>query len=146
MGFLAAIAGLGGISDIMGSIGGLAKNIRSAITGEVSPEKKAEINKQLIELESAAALGQMKINEEEAKHKSVFVAGWRPYIGWICGTGLLYHFLASPTIEWIVKIMGLENITRPDIDIKDLIVILTGMLGLGGLRTYEKFKGVNNRH
>jgi hypothetical protein len=145
MGILAAITGVGAIGDMLGGIGKLAKNIRQAITGEVSAEKKAEINQQLVELESVAALGQMRINEAEAQHPSIFVAGWRPYIGWTCGTALLYHFILSPTIEWIGILLKMD-IVRPNIPLGELMAILAGMLGLGGLRTYEKFKGVQNRH
>lgn len=145
MGFLAAITGAGAIGDMLGGIGKLAKNIRQAITGEMSAEQKAEINQQLVELESSAALGQMKINEAEAKHPSIFVAGWRPFVGWVCGIAFLYHFIASPTIEWVGILLKFE-ITRPQIPLGDLLAILTGMLGFGYMRSKEKKLGVQNRH
>jgi hypothetical protein len=86
--------------------------------------------------EVALAKTQTDINQEEAKSTIWFVAGWRPYIGWICGTGLAYQFLVYPIlIAFQPKIVSL--------DMGTLITLLAGMLGLGTLRTYEKSKGVS---
>jgi Holin of 3TMs, for gene-transfer release len=81
------------------------------------------------------AQAQIGVNTEEAKSPSVFTSGWRPYIGWICGTGLAYQFLIYPVlIAYIPKIVQL--------DMGTLLTLLLGMLGLGAMRTTEKIKGV----
>lgn len=103
--------------------GNLAWEIREAIKGkELDP---AEI----IEL-------QTKINEVEAKHRTVFVAGWRPFIGWVCGFALAYNFVLRDLIIWIVNPIEVP----PALQMEHLMTVLLGMLGLGGLRTFEKLK------
>ena len=80
------------------------------------------------------AKGQLEINKTEAAHKSLFVAGWRPAIGWICGLALLYSTLLAPILSiWL---------TVPPVDSSLLTTVLLGMLGLGGLRTIEKTQSV----
>ena len=79
-------------------------------------------------------LGQISVNRQEAAHKSIFVAGWRPFIGWVCGVGLAYNVIVSPILDiWLAM---------PEVDPSLLYPVLLGMLGLGGMRSYEKFKGV----
>lgn len=107
-------------------VGMLAKDIREAIKGkEVDPEK-------LIEL-------QTKINEAEAKHRSVFVAGWRPFIGWVCGIALAYNFVVR---DLIIFVLGEDRVPDP-LQMDHLMTVLMGMLGLGAFRTYEKIKKVS---
>lgn len=86
-------------------------------------------------------LKQLEVNTEEAKHSSMFVAGWRPFIGWVCGIAFAYHFILAPLIAFIAQLHGV-TIDLPAFDMSALTTVLLGMLGLGGLRTYEKFKGV----
>ncbi len=86
-------------------------------------------------------LGQLEINKEEAKSGNLFIAGWRPFIGWVCGLALCWHYLLLPLLLYGNSVFGLD-IVPPAFDLGDLIVVLGGMLGLGGLRTFEKFKGV----
>lgn len=87
------------------------------------------------------ALGQIKINEIEAGHADGFRANWRPATGWICVFGLGYQFLLQPLLPWIVTVAGGSVPPLPAIDNETLMVLLTGMLGLGGLRTFERIKG-----
>ena len=82
-----------------------------------------------------ALKGQLEINKVEAAHKSLFVAGWRPSIGWCCSLGLLYHVLIAPIAGIWVEV--------PEIDPSLLMTTMTGMLGLGAMRSYEKTKGVS---
>lgn len=89
-----------------------------------------------------AAMAQVSVNAQEAKHRSVFVAGWRPFIGWTCGVALAYHFVLTPIIMFGVSIAGVEIPALPAFDMDSLMTVLLGMLGLGGLRTYEKTKGL----
>ena len=87
-------------------------------------------------------MAQILTNREEAKSRSVFVAGWRPFIGWTCGFALAYHFIAAPLILFGVGIAGLEIPALPVFDMDSLMTVLLGMLGLGGMRSFEKAKGL----
>jgi hypothetical protein len=79
-------------------------------------------------------LGQMEINKAEAAHKSIFVAGWRPAVGWVCGFGLLYNVVLSPFLSiWL---------EMPEVDPAMLYPVLMGMLGMSSMRSFEKVKGV----
>ena len=89
-----------------------------------------------------AAMAQVEVNKAEAQHKSIFVAGWRPFVGWTCGIALAYHFVLAPLILFGVGISGFEIPALPEFDMGSLMTVLMGMLGLGGLRTYEKQKGL----
>ncbi len=102
---------------------------------------KEEFEKQLLSAVTQASSAQTKINEIEASHRSIFVAGWRPFIGWICGIGILWSFLIQPIAVWAVKVFkpGLE---LPLIETDGLYQLVFAMLGMGGLRTFEKIKGV----
>jgi len=89
-----------------------------------------------------ALLAQLEINKAEASSGSLFKGGWRPFIGWICGVALLYHFILSPLIIFIVVLTGAKIPPLPEFDMGSLMTVLLGMLGIGGLRTYEKQKGL----
>jgi len=116
----------------------------SDIVSKLIPDK--DLQKKLThELEMSlhkANLAQLEVNKAEAAHKSMFVAGWRPFVGWVCGVSLLYHFLLSPFMVFVFTMAGAEVIL-PEFEFSQLSSILMGMLGLGGLRTFEKMKGVN---
>ena len=87
-------------------------------------------------------LAQMAINKEEASSGSLFLGGWRPCIGWICGIAFGYHFVLQPVIIFIVVLIGMDIPELPSFDMGTLLTVLGGMLGIGGLRTYEKQKGL----
>jgi len=124
------------IGSALGGIGKLAKDIRQAVTGEISPEKRAEIEAQLLEIENQGLQAQIELNKIEAQNASVFVSGWRPAAGWVCVLGLFYTFLLQPLLAWVTFSKP------PEIDTTLLIQLLFGMLGLAGIRTYEKGKGI----
>ncbi len=86
------------------------------------------------------ALGQLQVNQAEAS-TDAFRGGWRPACGWVCAFGLAYTFLLRPLLPWFAALFGAQVPPLPDIDTDTLIVLLTGMLGLGGLRTFERVKG-----
>jgi len=88
------------------------------------------------------AQGQLKVNEAEAAHRSIWVAGWRPAVGWTCAAALAWHFIGAPIVVFFVTLFGVTLPTLPAFDMDALLTVLLGMLGLGGLRTYEKIKGV----
>ena len=88
------------------------------------------------------AKGQIEINKAEAQHKSIFVAGWRPFIGWTCGVALCWHFVLQPVTLFVCTYIGFIIPELPTFDMGSLMTILGGLLGLGTLRTYEKQKGL----
>ena len=87
-------------------------------------------------------LAQLAINKEEASSGSLFKGGWRPCIGWICGIAFGYHFVLQPVIIFVVTLIGIEIPDLPKFDMNTLLTVLGGMLGIGGLRSYEKSKGL----
>jgi len=89
------------------------------------------------------ARGQLEVNKVEAGHRSRFVAGWRPFIGWICGAALAWHFVAAPLLTFVFAYLGADLPQLPVFDMDALMTVLLGMLGLGGLRTFEKAKGLS---
>lgn len=100
-------------------------------------------NGELAQLASVTELarGQQKINEVEAASPSLWASGWRPAVGWVCAGALFSHFILRPWVQWFAIIMGHPIPELPGID-DNLWQLLGGMLGLGGLRTVEKIKGV----
>ena len=88
------------------------------------------------------AKGQLEINKAEAQHKSLFVAGWRPFIGWTCGIALAWHFVLAPLTMFICAYLNVAIPELPKFDMGSLMTVLMGMLGLGGLRTFEKYKKI----
>ena len=88
------------------------------------------------------AKGQIAINAEEAKSKNIFVAGWRPSVGWCCSIALFWHFVLQPVAVFGIAVFGIDLPDLPKFDMESLMTILLGLLGIGGLRTYEKQKGV----
>jgi len=131
----------------LGDIGGLFKDLREAITGKgiEDPNKKAEIQLKLEQLEQAIKLGQIEINKEEAKNKNIFVSGARPFILWVCGVAVAYNFVLAPFLFSVFKAFGIQ-FDLPTLDMGVLFNLMSSMLGLSALRTYEKVKGVNHKH
>ncbi len=129
------------VGSVLGGLGDLAKDIREAITGRsiLDPNKQAELLQRAAELEAQAAQAQTAINVEEAKSGSVFVAGWRPFVGWVCGSALAYHYIAMPFLVWIVELWGFKT-TPPSLEMGELMTLLLGILGLGAYRSYDKGK------
>lgn len=103
---------------------------------------REEAEAKLMDAVFSASAAQSRINEIEAAHKSVFVAGWRPFIGWICGFGIAWAFMIQPIAVWAVKVWGDPSIDLPLIETDGLFQLVLGMLGMGALRTFEKTKGV----
>jgi hypothetical protein len=88
------------------------------------------------------ALAQIEVNKAEASSGSLFKGGWRPFIGWVCGGAFAYHFVLQPVIVFAVLTAGIDLPPLPEFDMASLMTVMMGMLGLGGLRTYEKQKGI----
>lgn len=115
------------------------------VLDKIFPDKtKAdEAKAKLIELqmngELQQILGQLEINKAEAQSDNVFVSGWRPYIGWVCGTALAYQYLIRPIATWVCALFNVTLPPMPGLD--DMLwQLMFGMLGMGGLRTIEKIK------
>ena len=121
----------------------------TVVVGRFLPEDKEarakaerEIEKQLAIHLAKIDLAQLDINKQEAAHRSIFVAGWRPFIGWSCGIALAWTYVATPILQFILAQTG-HLIDLPALDMSQMMPVLMGMLGLGGLRTFEKFKKVS---
>jgi hypothetical protein len=121
--------------------------IGAKLLDKIIPDKDAREKAQFELLKASQdqdfqlALGQIQTNTEEAKHSNLFVSGWRPFIGWVCGFGLTYNFLIYPLLLWIISING-ATIKPPPLFADNLMELVLGMLGLGTLRSFEKWKGV----
>ena len=89
-----------------------------------------------------AMLAQIEVNKAEAASGSVFKGGWRPFIGWVCGVAFAYHFVLQPFIVFVVAAAGITIPELPTFDMGSLMTVMMGMLGLGGLRSYEKKQGL----
>lgn len=137
-----------GLTDILGGIFSPIKDLIGEIV--VDPNKRDQINLQLAQIEDQAQArldtlqsGQIEVNKVEASSGSVFVAGWRPFVGWVGGVGLAYSTLVQPFGSWLARVAFHYQGTFPAIDNQLLLYVLGGMLGIGGLRTIEKIKGVS---
>ena len=88
------------------------------------------------------AKAQLDVNKVEAAHKSMFVAGWRPAVGWVCCLGLASNYLFIPMANFVLVISN-SGVVVPPLDLSGMMPVLMGMLGLGAMRSYEKTKGVS---
>ena len=89
-----------------------------------------------------ALLAQLEINKAEAASGSLFKGGWRPFIGWTSGVAFAYHFVLQPLLVFVLTASGVDLPELPEFDMSTLLTVLGGMLGIGGLRSYEKTKGL----
>ena len=109
---------------------------------EAATKAKQEIEQQLTTHLAQIDLAQLEINKAEASHRSIFVAGWRPFIGWSCGFALAYTYVIQPIAVFALAQTG-YLIDLPTLSMSEMMPVLMGLLGLGGLRTFEKFKHVS---
>ena len=128
------------VGGIFNGIGELAKDIREAITGEISPEAKAALLQKASDLEAASTNAQLAINLADAQSGSNFRGGWRPSVGWVGVIGMAYTFLLHPLFSWAS--LNFNWVAPPDIDASVVMNLLFAILGLGGMRTVEAIKGV----
>jgi hypothetical protein len=109
------------------------------------PAQAAQAKLELVKMQQAGDLaviaGQMDINKAEAQNASLFVAGWRPFIGWVCGAACAWNWIGLPLVK-VVAVYFQISLTVSPADLSEMMPILIGMLGLGGLRTVEKIQGV----
>lgn len=126
-----SISGLGEVADLA-----------TSVIGKIWPDK-TEAEKAQLAAALAIVQGQLDTNKVEASNPSVFVSGWRPAIGWICGLALAYTYVIYPLLLWATSVWA-PHIKPPLLGNDGMLYeLLLGMLGLGGLRTFEKVKGVS---
>ena len=122
----------------------------SGILTRVFPEKVSEetalklqheLSMALLNGELQPMLAQLDVNKAEAAHDSIFVAGWRPFIGWVCGAAFAYTFVLQPFAVFLVVTAKWSAPPLPSLDMMPMLTVLGGMLGLGAMRSYEKVKG-----
>lgn len=131
----------------IGEVASFATSIVDRLWPDKSQQEKDQMAAQIqiMTLQAQQAQGQADINKAEATSQSIFVAGWRPFIGWVCGCGFAVSFL-GPLISYVVALCGKTGVVFPALDTETLMTLLMGMLGLGGMRTYEKTQGVASGH
>ena len=128
------------IESLIGPVAGILdkfiedKDQKSALAHEIST--MAERHAQEL------AKAQLEVNKIEAAHKSLFVSGWRPAVGWCCVLGMMGNFMVIPFTNFVLALLAIE-VTIPLIDLETMMPVLMGMLGLGAMRTYEKKNSVH---
>ncbi|MFA6283839.1 MAG: holin family protein, partial [Desulfurivibrionaceae bacterium] len=133
--------GLLGVGSIIEGVGKVADDLFT------SDEERLKIALQEKGMETELIKGQLDINKTEAQHSSIFVAGWRPFIGWVGGIALAYQFILYPLMTWLWALLQAKNWVPttlsppPVLAPEELWVILSGMLGIAGLRSFDKVKG-----
>ena len=133
------------ITEILG-VGNLVKDV----LGKVIPDPNAAANaeKQIMAIMADNAKAQLAVNAEEAKHKSIFVAGWRPAVGWVLALAIAFMYVIKPIASAILIAFGMvvegELINAIHLDTGVLMTLLGSMLGIGGMRSFDKIKGVDS--
>ena len=130
--------------SILGSLIGPATEILDKVI--VDKDQKAKMAHELATMADKhaqqALLAQLEINKAEAQSGSLFKGGWRPAVGWTCALVFFYHYIFQPCILFFAALFGAEIPELPEFDMSTLLPVLGGLLGIGGLRTYEKQKGL----
>lgn len=128
-----------GIGSIIESVGKVAGDL---ITTD---KEKMQLEIENRKLDQALDLAQIEVNKIEAASSSLFTSGWRPYIGWGCGTAFLYSAMFEPIMRFVAQVVFDYKGPFPQLDTNLTMQVLLGMLGLAGMRSYEKSKGVANK-
>ena len=125
-----------GIGNIIQGVGQVAEHFVTTDKERMALELEAR------KLDQANDMAQISVNTEEAKSASLFVSGWRPFVGWVCGFALFYVAILDPIARFVAEVIYSYSGKFPEIDTTITMQVLFGLLGLGGMRTYEKSKGV----
>jgi len=139
-----------GVDDIIGGVVSIGAKLIDRLIPD--PAQKAAAQLELLKMQQSGELaqmtadtelakGQLAVNQAEAGSSNLFVAGWRPFVGWMCGLGLGFQFIVSPLATWGAGLYG-KTVVFPPLDMGTLLTLLFGMLGLGAMRTKEKIEGV----
>jgi hypothetical protein len=127
--------------SIIPFVDAIAPFINKALAFIPDPEQRLKAEKELMDSLQSWDAQQVSINVEEAKHSNIFVSGWRPAVGWICVLALGWQFIGMPVGLWLAAIFE-PGLVLPTIGDDNLFELMFGMLGLGGMRSYEKIKKV----
>ncbi len=127
-------------------IGEAIRTVGSVVRDFVTTDKdRMEHELKRYEIDAQLLSKVHETNIAEAQHHSVFVAGWRPFIGWTCGSALAYHFILQPFLTFVLRTLKMD-IQPPAIEVGLLVNIVLTMLGMAALRTYEKGKDLHKKH
>lgn len=128
--------------DPISSIAAVANTVLSRVLPDKPAQAAAQVELAKMQLsgELAQVSSQIEVDKTEAMSQSIFVAGWRPFVGWICGAGLGYQFLLRPLLSFVAALSG-HHVDAPTLEMGQLMELLAGMLGLAGMRTVEKIQG-----
>ena len=131
---------MAGLIDIGTSLLPIVNRVLDLIPDPAAKQKaQLEMQSKLLEIASAEGAAQAEINKVEAGSQSLFVAGWRPAIGWVCASGFAWVYLLCPVLTWVSEAAGWHT-NFPTID-NGLMELTMGMLGMGALRSFDKWKG-----
>lgn len=111
---------------------------------EARAKAKHELTMSLIEIEAKERMAQVDLNKQEAEHASIFVAGWRPFIGWVGGVSLAWTFLVHPLMTWVATVSGYTG-SFPELNTEPLMTLVMAMLGVGAMRSFDKFQGTDTK-
>ncbi len=142
---MSVIGQLLGAGDMIKAVGDVADKFittdKERTEMQIERDKAQQDHQYRMELlDQQLDLAQTEVNKVEAANPSLFVAGWRPAIGWVCALALFYQFLTYPILQWLWP----DHKPTP-LDINSLYPLIFGMLGIAGMRSFEKFKGVDTR-
>lgn len=124
---------------------GEVANLATTVISRLFPDKTAQEQAQLAEA-LAEMQGQLDANKAEAASNSLFVAGWRPAVGWVCAVGFGVQFAIGPIVQWAATLISGHTVTLPAMDVATMMPLMLTLLGMGGMRSWEKGKGVANGH
>lgn len=130
---------------LFAGIGDAVSGIINAVKGQIPPEKLAQIQLEEQKIQNSILIAQAEINKTEAASSSVFIAGARPALMWVFVLAYLLNYIVRPITQWILDVRGV-GVTLPNLDMSEMVPVLVGMLGLGTMRSFEKFKGVQGKH
>lgn len=134
-----------GIDDVITTGSNLITTIVNKFAPDATTVEHDKMTQALTELQNqyALLLAQVDVNKTEATSTSVFVSGWRPFIGWVCGISLAYVSILEPFIRFVTTVFFKYTGTFPVINTEITLQVLIGILGLGAYRSYDKLKGTN---
>ncbi len=143
-------AAQGAATGLIDGIGKAAVNLRTAITGDLPPDLKVQLETHLADVEAELSKAQTAVNLAEAQSGNLFVSGWRPALGWVCVGALALYYPARIILGmyfWCVTAWGLQTLPpMPEMGISDILGLVATLLGSATLRTYEKTQDVHGEH
>lgn len=139
-----------GGEDVVSRLLGIGTTLIDRLIPDKTANAAAKV--QLLQMHEAgdikAMVGQLSVNQAEAANQNVFVAGWRPFVGWACGCAFIYAFILQPVIVTLMVVFHrtFDKAMLPVLDMGSMMPVLLGMLGLGVMRSFDKTQGTDNGH